>query len=210
MEIRIDDNFYLSQVRSSDVSELVTYMQERAIHDSVANLPDPYTEKEARFWISYVERVRQESGRLNNWAIRDRRGILIGGIGFRDPMPPGQKQGDFGYWIGKPYWGQGIMTRVVSGFCDFALSDYGLRKIEARVFPENEASARVLLKAGFEKVKTLSNHIEVKGRWCDVDLYARRRETPLRALRESVVMYCNSLLQAVGAPVGRSLNSNKA
>lgn len=186
MEIRIDDNYYLSQVRSSDISELVLYMQERAIHDSVANLPDPYTIKEAKFWISYVERVRNESGRLNNWAIRDRSGILIGGIGFRDPMPPGKKIGDFGYWIGKPYWGKGIMTRVVAHFCDFALSDYGLRKIEARVFPENPASARVLLKAGFQKAKTLYNYIEVKDRWRDVELYVRRRETPLYVVRKTL------------------------
>lgn len=210
MEIRIDDNYYLSQVRSSDISELVQYMQERAIHDSVANLPDPYTDKEAKFWIGYVERIRDESGRLNNWAIRDRRGVLIGGIGFRDPMPLGKKYGDFGYWIGKPYWGKGIMTRVVDQFCDFALSEYGLRKIEARVFPENEASGKVLLKASFEKAKTLYNHIEVKDRWRDVDLYVRRRETPLRTLRVSVATYCNTLLQAVSVPTGRAENTNKA
>ncbi len=186
MEIRIDENFYLSQVRPSDISELVHYMQDRAIHDSVANLPDPYTAKEAKFWVEYVDRVRAQSGRLNNWAIRDRRGILVGGIGFRDPMPPGIRQGDFGYWIGKPFWGQGIMTRVVSQFCDFALSEYGLRKLEARVFPENRPSAKVLEKTGFEKAQTLYQHLQVHGRWRDVDVYVRRRETRLYHLRKQL------------------------
>jgi len=186
MEIRIDDNYYLSQVRMSDKAELVKYMQERAIHDSVANLPDPYTEKEAKFWIEYVERIRQDAGRLNNWAIRDRRGFLIGAIGFRDPMPPGIKQGSFGYWLAKPYWGKGIMTKVVRVFCDFALSEYGLRKLEAQVFPENKASSSVLIKTGFEWIKTLPNKVETKGEWRDINVYVRRRERRFDHLRRQL------------------------
>jgi ribosomal-protein-alanine N-acetyltransferase len=189
MQIRINEEITLSQVTLADVPQLVTYMQAREIHASVANLPDPYTRKEAEFWVKYVEQVRQESGRLNNWAIRDAQGQLIGGIGFRDHMPPGARVGDFGYWLGKPFWGQGIMSEVVGRFCEFGLGTYGLKKIEAKVFPENQASAQVLRKNDFEWVERLERHIEVQGTWRDVDVYEKKREFSLENLKRALVVF---------------------
>jgi RimJ/RimL family protein N-acetyltransferase len=50
------------------------------------------------------------------------------------------------YWLGKPYWGKGYATAALTAF----LTTVQLtRPIAARVAKDNQASLRVLTKAGF-------------------------------------------------------------
>jgi len=49
------------------------------------------------------------------------------------------------YWIGTPYWGQGIATRALAAFLAHVLQ----RPLFARVAKDNLASLRVLEKGGF-------------------------------------------------------------
>jgi RimJ/RimL family protein N-acetyltransferase len=55
---------------------------------------------------------------------------------------------EIGYWIGKPYWGQGYATEAARAVADFAASlDKG--PVVARHYTDNPASGRVLEKIGF-------------------------------------------------------------
>ncbi|MDP1872674.1 GNAT family N-acetyltransferase [Phenylobacterium sp.] len=49
------------------------------------------------------------------------------------------------YWIGKPWWGQGVATRALLAFVDRIAT----RPVEARVAKDNIASLKVLQHAGF-------------------------------------------------------------
>ena len=49
------------------------------------------------------------------------------------------------YWLGKPYWGQGIATAALHAF----LAQVTARPIYARVAKDHRASLRVLEKCGF-------------------------------------------------------------
>jgi RimJ/RimL family protein N-acetyltransferase len=49
------------------------------------------------------------------------------------------------YWLGKPFWGQGIATQALTAF----LNIVDVRPIFARVAKDNLASRRVLEKCGF-------------------------------------------------------------
>ena len=86
------------------------------------------------------------------WAIRDDVD-LVGGVGLFD-ITEGTRA-EIGYWLAKPYWGQGIMTKVVRRLCSFAFDQYGLNRIQARAFATNPQSASVLQKAGFKLEGTL-------------------------------------------------------
>jgi RimJ/RimL family protein N-acetyltransferase len=50
-----------------------------------------------------------------------------------------------GYWIGRPYWGQGVATRALGEFLNHVLE----RPLFAFVAKHNVASLRVLEKCGF-------------------------------------------------------------
>jgi RimJ/RimL family protein N-acetyltransferase len=52
---------------------------------------------------------------------------------------------EVGYWLGRPYWGQGIATAALQAF----LLQIPARPIYARVAKDNRGSLRVLEKCGF-------------------------------------------------------------
>jgi ribosomal-protein-alanine N-acetyltransferase len=64
------------------------------------------------------------------------------------------------------------MTAVVRRISEFAFAEFGLEKIEAHVFAENLASARVLEKCGFVEEGYLRKHYLKDGGFIDAKLLA--------------------------------------
>jgi len=58
---------------------------------------------------------------------------------------------EIGYWIGRPYWGQGFMTEACTALLTEADATLGAQDRVAGVFTDNPGSARVLEKLGFER-----------------------------------------------------------
>ncbi len=63
---------------------------------------------------------------------------------------------DIGYRMLPEYWGQGLATEATKATLVYASSELGLNKIVGEVLVEHTASSNVLLKSGFEFVKTYS------------------------------------------------------
>lgn len=106
----------------------------------MAQMPDPCTEPAARRWIQ----TRLGPGGHVFAILQRADGEFIGVIGFGGaPAMP-----EMGYWIGKPFRGQGYATEAIACIVDYA-ANIGVPQIHADTFPDNPASARVLQKAGF-------------------------------------------------------------
>ena len=58
---------------------------------------------------------------------------------------------EIGYWIGRPFWGEGYMTEACAALLMEADAALGPADRVAGVFTDNPGSARVLEKLGFEK-----------------------------------------------------------
>ncbi len=56
---------------------------------------------------------------------------------------------ELGYWIGKPFWGQGIMPEAVGVMLRHAFQDIGMSKVWIGYFEGNSRSKRVQEKCGF-------------------------------------------------------------
>ena len=56
---------------------------------------------------------------------------------------------ELGYWLGRPYWGQGIMPEAVSLLLHHAFIDLGMCKVWCSYYDGNERSRRVQEKCGF-------------------------------------------------------------
>ena len=63
-----------------------------------------------------------------------------------------------GYWIGRPYWGQGYATEAISALIAFAFETHPQDRLGAGVFTDNPASRRVLEKCGLRQVGSYSLH----------------------------------------------------
>lgn len=133
--------------------------------------PHPYTQRDAERWIA----LAMSDTRDCYYAI-EVGGVLAGGAGV-EPYG-GERSGAaaFGYWLGKAYWSRGIGTDAALTLADHALSNGGLRRLEASVFAPNTASARILEKCGFSLEGTLrAFYLDRRGEVCDALMFARLR-----------------------------------
>jgi RimJ/RimL family protein N-acetyltransferase len=56
---------------------------------------------------------------------------------------------ELGYWLGKPFWGQGIMPEAVREMLRHAFCDLGMNKVWCGYYDGNTKSKRVQEKVGF-------------------------------------------------------------
>jgi RimJ/RimL family protein N-acetyltransferase len=175
MNIDVNDQVHLSEIRSSDKPALIQHLNDPDIYNRTLRIPFPYTDASAEEWLALVARITEQQGRPVQFAIRDAAEALIGGCGF-DGFQVGQShRAEVGYWLAKPFWGRGIMTAVVQRVCRHAFEEFGLGKITAHVFSHNPASARVLEKCGFQQEGFLRKHFLKDGQYLDVRLFGLLR-----------------------------------
>ena len=132
--------------------------------------PSPYTQAEARAWL----RSLTSEAKPTHWAIEVDT-TAVGGIGVDLYDGADRKSAHFGYWLAEPYWGRGIMTAAVGATAEYALSHFGLVRLEAPVFEWNPASMRVLEKCGFVRERVLRRSAFKEGRLIDQILYTLAR-----------------------------------
>lgn len=81
-------------------------------------------------------------------------GLMIGSasnIGIPDT------EGEIGYWIGVPYWGQGLIPEAVCEIMRHGFNDLNLEKMWCGYFDGNTKSKRVQEKCGFRYHHTKEN-----------------------------------------------------
>ena len=66
-------------------------------------------------------------------------------------------EGEIGYWIGVPYWGQGLIPEAVRELMRYGFEDLSLEKMWCGYFDGNEKSKRVQEKCGFRYHHTKEN-----------------------------------------------------
>jgi ribosomal-protein-alanine N-acetyltransferase len=78
-------------------------------------------------------------------------GAPIGNCGFKGP-PTTDGRVEIAYGLDEEYWGRGYATEAARALTAFALDADDVRTVIAHTLPEENASARVLRKSGFEWV----------------------------------------------------------
>jgi len=168
--IEVRDGIHLSAVGEGDKAAFVKFLNDKDIYDNTLRIPFPYSDEDAEYFIGITTEATAQHGHPVHFAIRDECDQLIGGCGF-DGLSYGHRA-EIGYWLARPYWGQGIMTDVVRSACAFALAEWNLVRITAHVFEFNKASTRVLEKTGFEFEGLLRKHHRKEGQFLDSKVYA--------------------------------------
>ena len=85
---------------------------------------------------------------------------------------------EIGYWMEKSMRGKGIATTASMMITDYGFATLGFRRIDGLVDADNEASQKVLIKAGFEREGILRNKVTREdGRQIDMALFATTNTT---------------------------------
>lgn len=75
-------------------------------------------------------------------------------IGEESNLTIGDDEGEIGYWIGVPYWGQGFIPEAVRELMRYGFEELDLKTIWCAHFDVNEKSKRVQEKCGFQYHRT--------------------------------------------------------
>lgn len=83
---------------------------------------------------------------------------------------------ELGYWLGEPYWGQGLTGEACRAVVGHAFRACGPARVQARVIAGNAASSRVLDKLGFRYEGTLRASLVRREKVEDVLMYSVLQE----------------------------------
>ncbi len=133
----------------------------------LALVPYPYRVKDARDFIK-LRRKKATRNPYNFGITLKHSGKLVGMIGFTGFNKFSDKA-EVGYWLGKKYWRQGITAEALKAMVRFAFRKLKLVRLQADVFVENKASAKLLKKIGFKKegLKRKAARAKSTGKWHD-------------------------------------------
>lgn len=85
----------------------------------------------------------------------------VGSIGLKlgkeSTLDIPQTEAEIGYWIGKPYWGRGLIPEAVRELLHYGFARLKLQRIWCGWFDGNEKSKRVQEKCGFKYHHTNEN-----------------------------------------------------
>ena len=140
MSIRTD-RLVLRPLALSDAARIALLAGDFDVASMTGTIPHPYNERMAGEWIGSA--LAGEEGTV---FVIERDGALIGCVGYREDEKGGA---ELGYWLGKPYWGQGFATEASAAMVAYAFDDGGLDYLTIGHFADNPASARIIAKLGF-------------------------------------------------------------
>ena len=93
--------------------------------------------------------------------------VLVGGVTLRNILRGVAQTGTLGYWVGERHARRGYTLEAVSAVARHAFDRLALHRLEAACCPDNDASRRLLLKAGFDLEGRAKGYLKIDGRWRD-------------------------------------------
>lgn len=128
----------------ADAADVQRLAGDAQVSGTTLNIPHPYPDGLAEEWIA---------GHAPAWAARTtvtfavtQLGELRGAIGL--VLREKHQRAEVGYWIGRPWWGQGLATEALKALLAFAFERLQLNRVQATHLIRNPASGRVMQKAG--------------------------------------------------------------
>ncbi|MBI5037288.1 MAG: GNAT family N-acetyltransferase [Candidatus Kerfeldbacteria bacterium] len=167
----ITQQFTLRAHRMSDVASIVRNVNDRTIARNTAAIPYPYRPSDARTWILRCQRKNRQAVPTDIVWVIDVGGGAVGAIGLHHIKP--RHKAELGYWLGKSYREQGIMSAAVALVTRWGFQHLSLARIYAFTYVYNPISSQVLLKNGFRYEGRLRKNTRKSGKLVDVNVYAK-------------------------------------
>lgn len=136
-------------------------------------IPYPYTLEDAKEFIQSM--IEADPNSIYAFAITVGEKV-VGSIGAFRKENIHVRTAEMGYYIAEEYWGQGIGTSAVKLLCGYLFENTDLLRIFAEPFAYNQASCRVLEKAGFTLEGVLRKNAVKNGRVLDMKMYSIVKE----------------------------------
>ncbi len=165
----------LRPVRRGDAPRVQALCNNWNVARMLSRVPYPSSVEVVESWTGAQTEARK-SGLAYNFVITLPDGLIgVVGVSRRDDGGC-----EIGYWLGEPWWGQGLMTEAVGRVVDFARNELSLDRLRSDYFADNPASGRVQQKCGFRitgrgRLNSLSRGCKVDAVFTELDLAGQHR-----------------------------------
>jgi [ribosomal protein S5]-alanine N-acetyltransferase len=164
------DRFILRPFKLADAQNVQRLAGAWEIADTTLNIPHPYEDGMAEQWIASLQ-PRYEDGSHFTVAITLKQGgALLGAMSLMS-INAAFARAELGYWVGKPYWGQGVATETARELLRYGFEKLHLNRIFAFHITRNPASGRVMQKTGMLYEGRLRQHVRKWGKFEDLEVY---------------------------------------
>ncbi len=136
--------------------------------------PHPYTLDDA---LAYVAAVAARPVQTSFGIVVD--GEAAGSVSLMVGDDIARRTAEIGYWLGREFWGRGIVTDAVVAATRHGFEQLGMHRVFAVPFARNAASGRVLEKAGYGREGLMRRSALKDGEVLDQWLYAACDDRPL-------------------------------
>ncbi|SRR6266508_1130554 len=162
---------YLRSPRESDRHEFLRLARaSRKLHR-----PWIYAPETRRQFEAYLARGRMQSERCFLVCKRDDDAIV--GVFNLSQIAYGFFQSAYlGYYAFAPHAGQGLMSEALDLVIRHSFRHLKLHRLEANIQPDNDASKRLVERAGFGYEGHSPRYLKIGGRWRDHERWAITRE----------------------------------
>ncbi len=145
---------WLRWPRAADAPRLSELAGEWEVARMTATLPHPYRVGDAETFIK-TSREDAARGEALRFVLTDKGfpRTLLGAIG----VETGDGGPQLGYWLGRPFWGNGYASEAAAAMTDAFFLITGESQLGATVVAENAASRSVLESLGFVLVENLDS-----------------------------------------------------
>lgn len=149
-EVVTTDRMTLRPLETADANDFARLVNNRDICRMTGTFPYPFPKPSVEGLVE-IFCARAVTGHSYHWAIiwQDQFVGVIGLFGKADAR-------EIGYWLGEPFWGQGLMKEALSGLIRHLVEQTPNLRMIAGVFTDNPASAHLLKTIGFEQKPELS------------------------------------------------------
>jgi RimJ/RimL family protein N-acetyltransferase len=155
----------LRTVVHADAARIAALAGDWDVASMTGRIPFPYSEEAAHHWVDGLAEREEVFGIELN-------GELIGICGFTLDT---DGDAELGYWIGKPYWGQGYATEAARAVMAHGFAKSGVRRFICKHLTGNDASEHVIRKLGFRSTGSSTGWCEARQCELPAMTYERRR-----------------------------------
>lgn len=153
-----------------DAAGLAELLNNKKILNNLRDgLPYPYTKSDAEEYIASMREADKTKTFAFAITVEDK---VVGSIGVFRCENIHFRTAEIGYYIGEPYWGNGLVTSAVKQVCNYVFQNTDIIRIFAEPFAYNTASCRVLEKAGFQFEELLRKNAVKNGKVLDMRMYS--------------------------------------
>lgn len=137
------ERLILRPPQAADAELIARYLNDFEVAGNLARVPFPYHLSDARAWLATRRHDLPVEETAFSIDLAD--GRMVGHLSFhRGPDGP-----IIGYWLGRPFWGHGIMTEAVTRSLDWFFAASNADELYSGVFHFNAASLAIQTKLGF-------------------------------------------------------------